>query len=326
MVVGRGAMTIGIGSTIGGYTLESLLGRGGMSVVYVAEEAKLGRKVALKVMSEDLSENESFRSRFIREARMAANLEHPNIVPVYDAGEADGVLFLAMRVIRGSDLRREITDGGPLEPERAVGITRQIASALDAAHVSGLVHRDVKPGNVLLSGVGDDEHAYLTDFGLTKNVASQSALTQTGTFMGTIEYVAPEQIRGVDIDGRTDLYSLGCVFYECLTGEVPFIKDRDVAVLFAHLEDDPPLVTSKRPDLPADVDDVVARAMARSKEDRFPTCAAFVLALRSALSLTPAVSGPGNVAASPAATVFASPPTQVEPAVEPDGVLPEQHP
>ena len=303
-------MTKGLGSSIGGYTIESLLGRGGMSTVYIAEDAKLGRKVALKIMSEELSENEAFRSRFIREAKMAANLEHPNIVPVYDAGEADDVLYLAMRVIRGTDLRRVITEEGPMDAERTTGIMRQIASALDAAHRAGLVHRDVKPANILLSHEGEEEHAYLSDFGLTKHVSSRSGLTQTGTFMGTIDYVAPEQIRGGEVDGRTDLYSLACVLYECLTGEVPFTKDQDVAILFAHLEDERPRVSAKRPDLSAAIDDVLARAMAKQKEERFATCLAFVDAARRALELAPAVRG----TAPP--TIFAPPPAAPSPGSE----------
>ena len=303
-------MTKGIGSSIGGYTIESLLGRGGMSTVYIAEDAKLGRKVALKIMSEELSENEAFRSRFIREAKMAANLEHPNIVPVYDAGEADDVLYLAMRVIRGTDLRRVITEEGPMDAERTMGIMRQIASALDAAHRAGLVHRDVKPANILLSHEGEEEHAYLSDFGLTKHVSSRSGLTQTGTFMGTIDYVAPEQIRGDEVDGRTDLYSLACVLYECLTGEVPFTKDQDVAILFAHLEDERPRISAKRPDLSAAIDDVLARAMAKQKEERFATCLAFVDAARRALELAPAVRG----TAPP--TILAPPPAAPSPGSE----------
>ena len=296
-------MTKGIGSSIGGYTIESLLGRGGMSTVYIAEDAKLGRKVALKIMSEELSENEAFRSRFIREAKMAANLEHPNIVPVYDAGEADDVLYLAMRVIRGTDLRRVITEEGPMDAERTMGIMRQIASALDAAHRAGLVHRDVKPANILLSHDGEEEHAYLSDFGLTKHVSSRSGLTKTGTFMGTIDYVAPEQIRGDEVDGRTDLYSLACVLYECLTGEVPFTKDQDVAILFAHLEDERPHVSAKRADLSGAIDDVLARAMAKRKEERFDTCLAFVDAARRALDLAPAVrsTSPPTILAPPPA-------------------------
>ena len=257
-----------IGSTLGDYTIESLLGRGGMSVVYLARHTKLDRHIALKVMAEELSENEGFRSRFVREAKMAANLEHPNIVPVYDAGEIDGVLYLAMRVIRGTDLRRVISEDGPMDPERTLTMSGQVASALDAAHRAGLVHRDVKPGNILLAFDGDEEHSFLSDFGLTKHVSSKSGLTKTGTFLGTVDYVAPEQIRGLEVDGRTDEYSLGCVVYECLTGDVPFTKDQDVATLFAHVEQEPPRVSATRPDVPEGVSDAVARAMSKRKEGR----------------------------------------------------------
>ena len=279
------ATDLPVGSTIGGYTIESLLGRGGMSTVYLATDRKLGRKVAFKVMAEELAQNESFRMRFVREAHMAANLEHPNIVPVYDAGESDGVLFLAMRVIRGTDLRRIIDEGGGMDPRRITRLLRHVASALDTAHRAGLVHRDVKPGNILVVADGEDEHAYLADFGLTKQVLSDSGLTRTGQFMGTIDYVAPEQIRGGKVSGLTDEYSLGCVMYEGLTGEAPFHNDQDVAVMFSHLEDGRPLVTAKRPDLPPAIDDVIARGMARSPEDRYSTCLAFVSAARAALQL-----------------------------------------
>ena len=187
---------------------------------------------------------------------------------------------------------------------------RQIASALDAAHRAGLVHRDVKPANILLSQEGEEEHAYLSDFGLTKHVSSRSGLTKTGTFMGTIDYVAPEQIRGDDVDGRTDLYSLACVLYECLTGEVPFTKDQDVAILFAHLEDERPRVSTKRPDLSGAIDDVLARAMAKQKEERFDTSLAFVDAARRALDLAPVVRG----TAPP--TIFAPPPSAPSPGSE----------
>jgi len=291
-----------IGTTLGDYRIESLLGRGGMSVVYLARHTRLDRSVALKVMAEELSENETFRTRFIREAKMAANLEHTNIVPVYDAGEIDGVLFLAMRVIRGTDLRHVIDQQGPLDPERALTIAGQVASALDAAHRAGLVHRDVKPGNILLAFDGDEEHAFLTDFGLTKQVSSKSGLTKTGTFMGTVDYVAPEQIRGGEVGGRTDQYSLGCVVFECLTGRVPFAKDEEVATLFAHIEDERPSVSAVRPDLPAALSDAVARSMAKRPEDRFDTCQGFVRAAREALG-----------AGTRAPTLVAPPPTLVAP-------------
>jgi len=302
-----------IGSTLGDYTIEEIIGRGGMSVVYLARHTKLDRHVALKVMSEELSDNEGFRSRFAREAKMAANLEHPNIVPVYDAGEIDGVLYLAMRVIRGTDLRRVITEGGPMDPERTLTIAGQVASALDAAHRAGLVHRDVKPGNILLAVDGDEEHAFLTDFGLTKHVSSKSGLTKTGTFLGTVDYVAPEQIRGSEVDGRTDEYSLGCVAFECLTGEVPFPKDQDVTTLFAHIEDERPRVSAQRPGLPVALDDTVARAMARDKEERFDTCQAFVRAARAALVPPATTPNPTIVAPPPPPPDGATVPGQTTP-------------
>jgi tRNA A-37 threonylcarbamoyl transferase component Bud32 len=306
-----------LGSTLGDYTIESIIGRGGMSVVYLARHTKLERHVALKVMAEELSENEGFRTRFVREAKMAANLEHPNIVPVYDAGEIDGVLYLAMRVIRGTDLRRVITEGGPMDPERVLTISGQVASALDAAHRAGLVHRDVKPGNILLATDGDEEHAFLTDFGLTKHVSSKSGLTKTGTFLGTVDYVAPEQIRGGEVDGRTDEYSLGCVVYECLTGEVPFTKDQDVATLFAHVEGERPRVSSARPELPDVLSDAVARAMSKDKEERFDTCQGFVRAARAALAQAATVPNP---------TILAPPPVSPGPVGTPPETVPPAPP
>jgi tRNA A-37 threonylcarbamoyl transferase component Bud32 len=306
-----------LGSTLGDYTIESVIGRGGMSVVYLARHTRLERHVALKVMAEELSENEGFRTRFVREAKMAANLEHPNIVPVYDAGEIGGVLYLAMRVIRGTDLRRVINEGGPMDPERVLTISGQVASALDAAHRAGLVHRDVKPGNILLAIDGDEEHAFLTDFGLTKHVSSKSGLTKTGTFLGTVDYVAPEQIRGSEVDGRTDEYSLGCVVYECLTGDVPFTKDQDVATLFAHVEDERPRVSSARPDLPDALSDAVARAMSKDKEQRFETCQGFVRAARTALAQAATVPNPTIVATPPVPSGPATPPPETVPPAPP---------
>lgn len=308
-----------IGSQIGGYAIESLLGRGGMSVVYLAQDTRLDRRIALKVMAEELAENESFRTRFVREAKMAANLEHPNIVPLYDAGEIDGVLYLAMRVIRGTDLRHVIDSDGALEPGRTMAIARQVATALDAAHRAGLVHRDVKPGNILLARDGDEEHAYLSDFGLTKQVSSDSGLTKTGTFMGTVDYVAPEQIRGNEVDGRTDQYSLGCVVFECLTGVVPFVKEQDVATLFAHVEDEPPRVSALQPSFPEALSDAVVRAIAKRRQDRFDTCQAFVQAARVALA-----EAPSTMPVTP--TIIAVPPPTDEPPTVPAPPAPPSAP
>jgi serine/threonine protein kinase len=298
---------VGIGATVGNYTIKSVLGRGGMSVVYVAEDGRLGRDVALKVMADELADSDAFRTRFDREAHLAASLEDPNIVPVYDAGEVDGVLYLAMRIIKGTDLRKVIAEEAPLDPDRVLSILRQVASALDAAHEAGLVHRDVKPGNILLSVRGGDEHAYLSDFGLTKHVSSKSGLTKTGQFMGTIDYVAPEQIRGQNVDGRTDQYSLGCVLYQCLAGDVPFAREQDLTVLVAHLEEDPAALTDIRPDLPEQIDGVIAQALAKRKEDRFESCSLFVQAARDALVLTPTAAGSVSVAPPLAPTMIIAP-------------------
>jgi serine/threonine-protein kinase len=266
------SISLGPGSEFGNYRIDSLLGRGGMSVVYLAEDRRLGRRVAIKVLSPELAEDENFRTRFNRESQLAAGLEHPNIVPVYEAGELGGHLYIAMRYVRGTDLRTLITREGPFGPDRTLTLIRPIAAALDAAHRRGLVHRDVKPANILVAIDEGEEHPYLSDFGLTKHTSSKSNLTKTGQFMGTVDYVAPEQIRGEEVDGRTDQYSLACVLFQCLTGEVPFEKDSDVATMFGHLQDPPPSVAARRPDLPAEVDQVLARGMAKEREARYPTC------------------------------------------------------
>ncbi|HEX9235366.1 MAG TPA: serine/threonine-protein kinase, partial [Actinomycetota bacterium] len=206
-----------IGSVIAGYRIDSLIGRGGMSVVYLAEDLNLGRKIALKVLAPELAGDARFRERFVRESRLAASLEHPNIIPIHDAREADGVLYIAMRYVEGTDLKGLIKEEGRLDPGRTLSIVGQVAGALDAAHARGLVHRDVKPGNILIaraSESGGPEHVYLSDFGLTKRATSDSGITATGQFVGTLDYAAPEQFEGKPLDGRTDQYSLGCCLYE----------------------------------------------------------------------------------------------------------------
>jgi streptogramin lyase/predicted Ser/Thr protein kinase len=273
-----------IGTELGGYRIERVIGRGGMSSVYLAEHIRLGRMVALKLLSPELADSERFRDRFLRESRLAASIDHPNIVPIYDADEADDVLFIAMRYVEGSDLKEVIRAEGRLDAVRTAAIVGQIASALDAAHEHGLVHRDVKPGNVLLT---PDDHVYVSDFGLTKRALSVSGLTATGQLVGTIDYVAPEHIKGDVVDGRADVYSLGCVIVECLTGHVPYLRDLEVGVLWAHVEEPPPAVTGERPDLPAEVDDVVASAMAKDRNARTATAGEVASALRSALRLEP---------------------------------------
>ena len=287
------------GFEVAGYRIESVIGRGGMAVVYRAEDTRLGRKVALKVLTPVLAHNEQFQQRFIRESRLAASLDHPNIVPIYEAGEADGQLFIAMRYVAGSDLKALLGQTGGMPLARLLRIFVQIGDALDAAHQLGLVHRDVKPGNILVAstqertGHGYFDHVYLTDFGLTKRTTSLSgALTGTGHFLGTVDYVSPEQIQGAPVGPSTDIYALGCVLYECLTGQLPFHRDDDAALLWAHLVEAPPPVTSLRPDLSPAVDDVVARAMAKAPEDRYGSCHDLVRDLELALDV--AVQLPGT--------------------------------
>jgi YVTN family beta-propeller protein len=259
---------LGPGTAVGGYRIVSLIGRGGMGVVYLAEHVALDRRVALKVVAPELQEDGSFRERFLREARLAASLEHPNIIPVYDAGVEGGTLFLAMRFVDGENLGAVIEREGRLHPDRAVEILVKVASALDEAHRNDLVHRDVKPDNVLLGKTGG---VYLTDFGLVRRLDSASRLTKTGYMMGTLNYMAPEVFRGQEIDGRTDVYSLACVLFECLTGTPPFPHELQPAVISSHLMDPAPRVTASQPQLPIAIDQVVARGMAKDPEDRFRT-------------------------------------------------------
>jgi YVTN family beta-propeller protein len=277
-----------IGTELAGYHIESLIGRGGMSVVYLAEQEFPKRKVALKVLSTDLAQDPKFRERFVRESNTAASIEHPNIIPIYGAGDAGGLLYIAMRYIGGADLKKLIQTEGRLSPERTMGIMSQVASALDAAHAKGLVHRDVKPSNILLaprSEEGSSDHAYLSDFGLTKRVLSDSGITGTGMFVGTLDYAAPEQFEGKSLDKRTDVYSSGCVLYECLTGDLPYARDQDAALMYAHLMSAPPKVTDKRPELPAGIDGVIAKAMAKSPDDRYTSAGQLVAAARAALGV-----------------------------------------
>ncbi len=266
-----------------GYRVEALIGRGGMGEVYRAVDERLGRPVALKVLTDSLAADERYRARLLEESRRAASLDHPNVIPVYEAGEADGLLFLAMRYVTGTDLRALLRREGALEPERAIAIAAQVADALDAAHRRDLVHRDVKPSNILLDHADGREHAYLADFGLTQSTADR--VPADGRFTGTVDYVAPEQIRGDAVDGRADQYGLACLLFECLTGDVPYRSGSGVGALFAHLEEPVPLVGDRRVGLPAELDAVFARALAKDPGDRFETCTAFVDAARGALGL-----------------------------------------
>ena len=272
-----------IGSEVAGFRIVSVLGQGGMGTVYLAEQTSPRRKVVIKLLRPDLSKDEAFRQRFVHESEAAASTEHPNIVPIYAAGEADGVLYIAMRYVEGEDLRKLISSGGPLAPDRAIEVVSQVAAALDAAHARGLVHRDVKPGNILLDEGGN---AYLSDFGLIKRSEVETGLTKTGQFMGSIEYCAPEQIRGEEVDGRADVYSLACVLYESIAGRPPFQRDTDVATLYAHLEQPPPSLSPGSPGSMQELDGVIVKAMAKQPADRYPTAGAFARAARHALGVS----------------------------------------
>jgi serine/threonine-protein kinase len=309
-----------IGTQVAGFRIESMLGRGGMSVVYVAEQVRLGRKVALKVLTTELAWEEQFRERFVRESQIAAAIDHPNIIPIYDAGEDDGLLYIAMRFVDGPDLK-EVLKRGDLGVGRTIFLVEQVASALDAAHAHSLVHRDVKPGNILLEESTD--HAYLTDFGVAKQTTARG-LTSTGHFLGTVEYAAPEQIEGGPVDARTDVYALGCVLYECLTSSPPFSQGTEHAVLHAHLVDPPPSVTRARPELPHAFDAVISTALAKDPADRFSSCGELAYAARNAAS---GVGRRADPVRAPAATLASAETPRAAPAPEPAATaLPEAEP
>jgi serine/threonine protein kinase len=262
---------MGPGTVLGEFVIESIAGRGGMGVVYRARQKNPDRIVALKVVSDALADDPQFRARFQGEAAIAARIEHPNVIPVYAVGEASGTLFIAMRFVDGMDLRALLTHEPRLEPSRATAIVDQVAQALDAAHAHGLVHRDVKPANILIVSGGGREHAYLTDFGVSRAVTGTHGLTGTGAFIGTVDYVAPEQARGERVDARADVYSLGCVLFQALTGTVPFPVDNDLAKLYAHSSQQPPAARERNPDLSPAFDAVLLRAMAKDPDDRYPS-------------------------------------------------------
>jgi serine/threonine protein kinase len=259
------------GDRFAGYRIERRLGRGGMGVLYLAVEPGLERRVALKLIAPEAAVDEVFARRFAEESRIAASIEHPNVVPIYAAGEEAGVPYIAMRYVAGADLARRLAREGRLSPPVAVELIAQIGTGLDAIHAAGLVHRDVKPANVLLSGGDGPDHAYITDFGVARNVATESGLTQTGRDVGTLDYVAPEQISGGAVDARVDVYALGCLLFKLLTGEVPFPKDGEAARLYAHLNDPPPAPSLYVAEVSMALDDVVIRAMSKAPEDRYPS-------------------------------------------------------
>lgn len=254
-----------LGTRLGSYRIDALIGTGGMSRVYRAEHLTLQRSVALKVLAPALTGDANYRDRFLHESRLAASIEHPNILPIYDAGESEGYLFIAMRLVDGTDLRKLLDRDGATSPERALSFLAQAALALDAAHARGLIHRDVKPANLLLAG----EHVFLTDFGIAKMVGDIRGATRIGIFVGTIDYASPEQILQEPLDARSDLYSLACVFYQCLTGKAPFDKPTDHAIVEAHLSEPPPSILADRPEMPSALDTVFATALAKNPEARY---------------------------------------------------------
>ena len=265
------------GDRLAGYAIEEVLGRGGMGVVYRAFDARLGRPVALKLIAPEKAQDERFRERFLVESQLAASLDHSNVVPVYDAGETDGHLYIAMRYVEGTDLRTLLAGEAPLDAKRALALVRQVAAALDAAHARGLVHRDVKPANVLVAQETGREHCYLTDFGLTRPDAGGSQAEPTH-LSGTVAYTSPEQITGDAVTGRADVYSLACVLYECLSGQPPFAGRRSMAVLAAHVEEPPPPLQA----FPA-LHPVLTRALAKDPSERFTTCGELVAEALEAL-------------------------------------------
>ncbi len=278
----RSAATLA-GSAVAAYRVERLVGRGGMGEVYRARDERLGRPVALKVLAPALAADDGFRARLLRESRLAASLDHPNVVPIYEAGDADGRLFIAMRFVDGPDLGQVMRAGGALEPPAAVAIAAQVADALDAAHRRGLVHRDVKPSNVLLDREDGRNHAYLADFGLTRSVHGSGP--SDPSLAGTVGYLAPELIRGDEASAASDQYALGCLLFQALTGTPPFRNASDVATIFSHLEEPPPAARARRGSLPAALDPVLGRALAKDPADRFASCGEFVAAARAALGL-----------------------------------------
>jgi serine/threonine protein kinase len=287
-----------IGQVFAGHRIEAEAGRGGMGVVYVATHLALNRRVALKLIAPDLASDAGFRERFKQESMTAASIDHPNVISIFHAGEEDGKLYVTMRYVEGTDLRAMIARDGKIPPRQAAEIVSQVAAALDAAHQHGLVHRDVKPANIL---IGEAGHAYLTDFGLTKHAGSRSGLTKTGMFVGTLDYIAPEQLQGGPVDARVDVYALGCVLYQTLTGVVPFPRDTEPAKIWAHMQEEPPSMVASHPDVPGQFEQVVRRAMAKKPEDRYPSAGDLGRASLAAAEARDVATGERSVATGEAA-------------------------
>src|SRR6185312_2384695 len=270
------------GSVLAGFRVRSLIGEGAMGAVYLAEDLSRRQRVALKVLDPELARDERFRQRFLRESQVASSLDHPNIVTTFASGDEGGVLYLAMEYVDGVDLRELLRRNAVLDLERTLALLAQVAAALDAAHAEGLVHRDVKPGNILVATRAIGERAYVCDFGLARHVSSVSSLTGERGFVGTIDYVPPEQIEGGTIDARADVYSLGCVLFQCLAGERPFDRESELSVVFAHLNEPPPRLTDLWPELPEAFDDVFATALAKEPDERYSTCGELMAAATAA--------------------------------------------
>lgn len=303
------------GSEFAGCRIEGEVGRGGMGVIYRGTELRLGRPVALKLIAGERAADPDFRARFEREARLTASIDHPNVIPVYAAGEEDGLLYLVMRYVDGTDLRHLLREHGPLPPRRADALIGQVAAALDAAHAAGLVHRDVKPANVLITAGARGEHAYLTDFGVVRRVDGETRVTDSGEFVGTVDFMAPEHLRGERTDARSDVYALGCVLHAALTGTPPFRRDTVPATITAHLQEPPPR-PSEAPGVPAAMDAVVARALAKDPADRFASAGDLARAVHAAIVDAPAPVGKGSVARGAAAGED-EPATEIAAAVAP---------
>jgi serine/threonine-protein kinase len=313
------------GSEFAGCRIEAVLGRGGMGVIYRATELRLGRPVALKLIATEQASDPDVRERFEREARMTASIEHPNVVPVYGAGEEDGHLYLVMRFVPGTDLHHLLRKEGQLAPARAASIVAQVADALDAAHAAGLVHRDVKPANILIN----NDHAYLSDFGITRVQASDTRITDSGNWIGTVDFMAPEHLRGEPTDARADVYALGCVLFTALTGAPPFRRDTVPVTITAHLHDPPPR-PSQTAGVPMAFDAVIARALAKAPEDRYPSAGDLGRAARAAATGERMSTARGSVATG-AATPEEAEPTRIAPApgatavmVDLAGMVPEK--
>src|SRR5215211_3423553 len=323
------AAQVKIGSIFAGYRIEGVLGRGGMGVVYLAEQPELGRKVAIKVIAPALASDPDYLERFRRESRLAAAIEHPNAIPIYEAGVADEDMpYLVMRYVEGEDLSSLLRREGRLDARRAAAIVDQIAGALDEAHARGLVHRDIKPANVIVESRRGTEHAYLTDFGLTREMDASSGVTATGRWVGTIDYASPEQIKGRPVDARCDVYALGCVLFTTLTGRLPFERDEDVAKLYAHVSEPPPAASAVVPGVSQEVDRVISRAMAKDPDFRFPSAGDFGRAALAAATGTTVAEPEHTVATGEAApaTEPAPPPAVSESTIEGAEVRPTAPP